>query len=416
MTSGRGGEGRAGGGNEGGSSVVVWLDSACRSMMPLCRALHRQLGGSVRVVLREALSEPRRALGWTPDSAGPAPVEILADEAWAGRAEAIVDAERDALHLVGAYQRGEFLRHVAHHAATRGRRMAILSEAPLNMDQGPRRVLKEAYLRAVVPRRVARIIAATERIFCLSGRRFEPLEALGWPAAKISAFGYFPEDRGVRSRVEADPSAPLRLLSTGFLQAHKGVDLLLEAAARLKTAGVPFECDITGEGPELARLEAMRRRLRLEPRVRLHGIVSDARLAELMAAADVLVVPGRWEPWGIRVNEGIQAGLAVVVSDRVGAAELIAWSGAGRVFRSGDAGELGLALSDLARDRRLLAAAKRAAGAFRPWIAPEQAARHLLAVCAHPVGAPEPVAPWASGEAREAILEARGGDGAGSLE
>jgi hypothetical protein len=338
-------------------------------------------------------------------------VELLADPDWAGRAEAIVDAEPDALHLVGAYQRGEFLRHVAHHAASRGRRMAILSEAPLNMDQGPRRLLKEAYLRAVVPRRVARIIAATERIFCLSGRRFEPLEALGWPPAKICAFGYFPEDRGVRARGGSG--------SLGAAAAHLHGPSPVAQGRRSPARG-------GGTAPGRGRSLRVRRdrgragapeaagdarRLRLEPRVRLHGIVSDARLAELMEGADVLVVPGRWEPWGIRVNEGIQAGLAVVVSDRVGAAELIAWSGAGRVFRSGDAGELGLALSDLARDRRLLAAAKRAASAFRPWIAPEQAARHLLAVCALPVGAPEPVAPWASGEAREAVLEAGGGGG-----
>lgn len=407
--------GRIGSGcrDAGGTSVVIWLESACRSLMPLCRALHQQLGGSVRVMLREALSESRRALGWSPDSVGPVPVEILSGESWAGRLEAIVDAERNALHLIGAYQRGEYLRHVAHYGASRGCRIAILSEAPLNMDRGPRRVLKEAYLRAVVPRRVARIIAGTERIFCLSGRRFEALEALGWPVGKITAFGYFPEDRGVRSRLDKNPAEPLRLLSTGFLQAHKGVDLLLDAAARLQATGVPFECDVTGEGPELGRLEAMRRRLQLEPRVRFHGVVSDARVAELMEGADVLVVPGRWEPWGIRVNEGIQAGLAVVVSDRVGAAELIAWSGAGRVFRSGDAGELGLALSDLARDRRLLAEAKRAASAFRPWIAPEQAARHLVAVCACRVGAPEPIAPWASGEAKAAILAASGGERAG---
>ncbi len=413
MTTGNEGRVRSGCGGAGGSSVVIWLESACRSLMPLCRALHQQLGGSVRVVLREALSEPRRALGWAPDSAGSMPVELLSGEGWAGRAEAIVDAERDALHLIGAYQRGQYLRHVAHYTASRGCRMAILSEAPLNMERGPRRVLKEAYLRAIVPRRVARIIAGTERIFCLSGRRFEALEALGWPVGKITAFGYFPEDRGVRSRLGKDPAEPLRLLSTGFLQAHKGVDLLLDAAARLQATGVTFECDVTGEGPELGRLEAMRRHLRLEPRVRFHGIVSDAKVAELMEGADVLVVPGRWEPWGIRVNEGIQAGLAVVVSDRVGAAELIAWSGAGRVFRSGDAGELGLALLDLARDRRLLATAKRAARAYRPWITPEQAARHLLAVCTLPVGAPEPVAPWASGEARAAILAAREGEGAG---
>jgi hypothetical protein len=37
MMRGREGAGMAGSGNEGGSSIVVWLDSACRSMMPLCR-------------------------------------------------------------------------------------------------------------------------------------------------------------------------------------------------------------------------------------------------------------------------------------------------------------------------------------------------------------------------------------------
>ena len=78
--------------------------------------------------------------------------------------------------------------------------------------------------------------------------------------------------------------------AAGRLTAVKGFADLLEAADAL-----PADVDVVvfGDGPERARLEAQRARLRTGARVHLAGERPDA--AECVAAADVCVVPSRWE-------------------------------------------------------------------------------------------------------------------------
>jgi glycosyltransferase involved in cell wall biosynthesis len=78
--------------------------------------------------------------------------------------------------------------------------------------------------------------------------------------------------------------------AAGRLTAVKGFADLLEAADAL-----PEDVDVVvfGDGPERARLEAQRARLRTGARVHLAGERPDA--AECVAAADVCVVPSRWE-------------------------------------------------------------------------------------------------------------------------
>ena len=78
--------------------------------------------------------------------------------------------------------------------------------------------------------------------------------------------------------------------AAGRLTTEKGFADLLAAADAL-----PPDVDVLvfGDGPERARLEAQRARLRTAERVRLAGQRPDA--AECVAAADVCVVPSRWE-------------------------------------------------------------------------------------------------------------------------
>jgi glycosyltransferase involved in cell wall biosynthesis len=66
------------------------------------------------------------------------------------------------------------------------------------------------------------------------------------------------------------------------------------------------------------------------------------------------VLPSRNESFGMVVAEALAAGLPVVVSDRVGAAELIAEGKNGWVVPAGDAGALTARLLACADDRAAL--------------------------------------------------------------
>ncbi len=87
------------------------------------------------------------------------------------------------------------------------------------------------------------------------------------------------------------------------------------------------------------------------------GRMAPEELRDLYAASDVLVIPSVAtrtfrEPWGLVVNEAMNAGMAVIAGDAVGAAAggLVRDGVNGLVVRSGDARALARAIERLAGD------------------------------------------------------------------
>ena len=149
-------------------------------------------------------------------------------------------------------------------------------------------------------------------------------------------------------------------LFVGRLIPAKGLDVLLDAAARRKPGPLLW---IAGGGPEAGRLAARARSLGLQHRVRFLGEQPYVRVVELCAAADVIALPSRHEPYGVSLHEGMAAGCAALASDAVGAAhDLVEEGGSGHVVPTGDAAALCVAWDDLLFDRARLAEMGRAAG------------------------------------------------------
>jgi glycosyltransferase involved in cell wall biosynthesis len=73
---------------------------------------------------------------------------------------------------------------------------------------------------------------------------------------------------------------------------------------------------IAGDGPQREEIERL---VIAMPRVRLLGHLWPQDLVRLYAAADVLLLPSLFEPYGFVAVEGLWAGLPLLLSDRVGA-------------------------------------------------------------------------------------------------
>ena len=100
----------------------------------------------------------------------------------------------------------------------------------------------------------------------------------------------------------------LRILFLGQLIKGKGVDLLLEAAARLK---IPFELTIAGDGSDADNLKKLAAKLELSQKAKFAGWVSDT--SALFGNADLLAFPSRWqEPFGLVGLESISRGVPAV--------------------------------------------------------------------------------------------------------
>jgi glycosyltransferase involved in cell wall biosynthesis len=120
-----------------------------------------------------------------------------------------------------------------------------------------------------------------------------------------------------------------RLVSVGRLVEKKGFDDLLAACAVVAQSGRSFHCDIYGDGPERARLEAARDRLGLQSVVRFCGARTQAELRSVYRNADLFVLTPKETADGDRdgvpnvLLEAMACGKPVVATSAGGVAELV---------------------------------------------------------------------------------------------
>jgi glycosyltransferase involved in cell wall biosynthesis len=110
------------------------------------------------------------------------------------------------------------------------------------------------------------------------------------------------------------------LLFVGALgyEAHKGFDRLLEALAALGPGGEDMLLVAAGGG-RIPWWRGRAEELGVAGRVRFLGHVGD--VPGLLAAADLLVSPSRYEAYGLNVQEALCRGVPAIVSRSSGVAE-----------------------------------------------------------------------------------------------
>lgn len=165
----------------------------------------------------------------------------------------------------------------------------------------------------------------------------------------------FRPDGAVRQRVRAAfdvPNAKVVVLAVSRLVWQKGYPELAEAMrslpeAELWVVGQRLESD---RGPDM---NAMLRDAGLGARLRLLGYRDD--VADLMAAADIFVLPSRFEALPMSVIEAMLSGLPVVASDIRGPLEQVVPEETGLLVPVADPRALASALRRLAEDATLRA-------------------------------------------------------------
>jgi glycosyltransferase involved in cell wall biosynthesis len=147
--------------------------------------------------------------------------------------------------------------------------------------------------------------------------------------------------RAALRRQERIPADATVFLFCGKLTPVKRPLDLLAAFERLD-AGDRAVLLYVGDGPLRG---ALVHRAAGRPQVRVTGFRNQTEIPRYYALADVLVLPSEFEPWGLVVNEALNFGLRVIVSDQVGAApDLVQGEDHGQVVPVGDAEALGRAL------------------------------------------------------------------------
>ena len=175
----------------------------------------------------------------------------------------------------------------------------------------------------------------------------------GVPAAnaRTTCRRFRPSRRPSRSVAQslATPAEATVLLSLSRLHEKKGLDILLQALAELPAC----LAWMAGDGPLEGELKALAAKLGVADRVRFLGWRSDR--GALLRAADVCVLPSRWEPFGTVMLEAWAAGTPLVAAASQGPSALIEDGGNGLLVPVDDAAALAAAIRRLMAEPALTA-------------------------------------------------------------
>jgi len=203
-----------------------------------------------------------------------------------------------------------------------------------------------------------------------------------WNAGKLLAHHAFRRGCIVRpgtDRVVIEPRARgqvVELLAVGSVVPRKGYDILVTALAKI--TDLAWRLIIAGDRERSAqtvqRLDAEIVRLGLAGRITFAGAVAPQRLMQLYAAADLFVLPSRFEGYGMAYAEAIAHGVPVV-GTQAGAIPDTVPAAAGVLVPPEDVDALAAVLRRLTESpserERLAAGARAAAATFPTW--PESA-------------------------------------------
>lgn len=176
-----------------------------------------------------------------------------------------------------------------------------------------------------------------------------------------------PAERVGAPRVEVGDVPETYALFLGRLSWKKGLEPLVQSLAL--APGVQLVVAGNDEEGARPRLEALAARAGVASRVRFTGYVEGARKRQLLEGAALLALPSLSENFGNVVLEAMAAGVPVVVTPQVGAADLVANARAGLVV-AGEPRALGEAIAAIAHNadsRARMGANARAAARELSW-------------------------------------------------
>ena len=122
---------------------------------------------------------------------------------------------------------------------------------------------------------------------------------------------------------ELHAGGPVRMVAIGGLIARKGPLNTVEALAELRRRGIEATLTWVGVGPQEQEVRKLARSLAVEEYVTLRGSVPPSDIPEVLAQANIFVLPTANETFGVALAEALGHGLPVVAAGTGGHLEFL---------------------------------------------------------------------------------------------
>lgn len=141
-----------------------------------------------------------------------------------------------------------------------------------------------------------------------------------------------PHREKLREELGIEPGRPVILFCAKLIDV-KSPGVLIRAVGGMETQA---QCLLVGDGELRPSLEKLAHEV-APCRIKFLGFRNQSELPALYDLCDVFVLPSGFEPWGLVVNEVMNAGKTVVVSDQVGSGpDLVREGKNGSIFLAGN--------------------------------------------------------------------------------
>lgn len=212
--------------------------------------------------------------------------------------------------------------------------------------------------RAVKPLYFAALDAMADRFLSVGALNADYYRQMGVAADKIVRVPWAVDNAFFQDETDCDQSALRRrlgipakapvILCASRLQRGKFLDVLLAAFLKLPASPRRPHLIFVGDGEMSASLK---KAAGGSDAVHFPGFQGQRELRRFYALCDVFVLPSKFETWGLVVNEAMNLGKPVVVSDQVGCGPDLVRSGEnGFIVPVGDADALAAVLSKILAD------------------------------------------------------------------
>jgi glycosyltransferase involved in cell wall biosynthesis len=370
--------------------LTVWMNMPSFYQDDLFRALLASGEVDLRVVFAREIAAERSELGWK-EELKEYPYRILPQRFAVRDCIRIALAERNRIHIVnGIWAESAFAATLCALVVT-GSRFAIYAESPdlTQARPGLKRLVRKAF-GGWVARAAAGMLAVS---------RFADTfyTQLGFCRERVYPFGYFRANLALPNSPDAPPDGRrTEAVFVGQISYRKGWDILLEALRPLFAEYPNLRLTVIGVGEDAAAFKSEARALADEGRVVFEGAVPSDRIEQRIATADLLILPSRWDGWGLVVNEAFSVGVPVIASDRCGAADLIRPGVNGFIFRGEDVEHLRACLRSFLDNPGERMRLRSAAAMTGRTISAEVAATYLIRCLKHMTGESNerPIPPW----------------------
>jgi glycosyltransferase involved in cell wall biosynthesis len=175
-------------------------------------------------------------------------------------------------------------------------------------------------------------------VFAISSSAIKQLKDIGIMPKKIFPFAYFipplnslPENNSLIDSLSSNDI--LRIVFIGNVIHTKGIDIAINAVNEINSLSKKVTLDVFGP-------YSKKNKYAWSSTVRYQGLIPFGKAQHKIQNYDLLILPSRYDGWGVVINEAILAKVPVICSNQAGASSLVKKWGCGYCYESSNVIEL----------------------------------------------------------------------------